>query len=188
MWPEYLAHSSPCLYIKNLWLTKSDEFPLKPMIKAENVLASVEWSWVCVSGQQTFHFYRLAWLSFLTLWQKQPFTLFLRCWCLLALCKWMNELETGTLIGKMWLSCCSVVSHDYKLFLSCRMYINRLCPTDKMLMFAWVAKASFLVCTSEKLCCIGKRCTTGSWYYVISLRTFMLYHAAKVTAVAVFAF
>lgn len=94
----------------------------------------------------------------------------------------------GALISKMWLSCCSVVSHACKLFLSCRMYINRLCPTDKMQMFAWVTKASFLVYTSEKLCCIRKGCTTGSWYYVISLGTFMLYHAAKVTAIAGFAF
>lgn len=81
-----------------------------------------------------------------------------------------------------------MVSLACKLFLSCRMYINRLWPTGKMQLLPWVAWAFFLVCASELLCCREKGCTAASWYCIISLGTFMLYQAAKVIAIAILAF
>ena len=99
MWSEYLARSSPP-GLRNC----ADEFPLKPVIKAEDLFASVEWSSVCASGQRIFHSYGLAWLPFLTPRQHHPFSLSWRCWCLLVFCKWMHELEVGTLLDKTWLA------------------------------------------------------------------------------------
>lgn len=69
------THSSFPSSFKEQQITWSNVFPLNSVVTAEDLLASLKWSWVCASGQQDFSLQRTAWLSSLTLLQE-PLSLF----------------------------------------------------------------------------------------------------------------
>lgn len=144
MWPGYSAHSSCLLYIMELWMTTSDEFPLKPMIKAEEMLPSAECSWVYGSSQQLFHFFGLLGHSSKPGCKSTP-SLFPWdvdiCWLSASGC--MNWAWNGHSHRQNRLSF-TVFPLACKLLLSCRMYISRLCLSGKMQLLPWVRRLAFL--------------------------------------------